>query len=886
MNHVRSISASLATVLFVATGGFFYEANGKNTRPLEQGLQAIKSNAVALLQGGATLGAHRMNVVKTEDAWCESYLDEAYQPIEVSPSPEETTVRSALRAADLKRLAQIYTDTNSRYYKDGQVLARVRTALDGVLDMYQTPAAKAGNWYYWLIGIPGSLGAVGLLLENDLPPPQMERLIQTLDARLGKMVLTGANASWEARNHIYLALLTGNEARLSEAARRVVVDVRYGNDGGVLEDYAYVFHGRIPYAGAYGAGFAQTVASFIYLFNGTPWHIESEKVSLIENLLLEHTRWYITGDRYDIHINGRSYRNPLPAAQTVEALLLLSRCNSPRSAELRAACKALIAQGAGVTVPVASWADELMASDVQESSPSGFRFWSTAEMGAYKTKDFHVGFRQYSDRMQDYEFLTLQGGDGWNLAMGAVWIMRTDGAGSWYDGADLSTDINLEFLPSVTSREGVNPINPIDKGIDHGGFGGNFGTSPFSGGCGWRTGGVSGFILIPPYGDIVARKSLHFFPEGYWAVGSGISATCPPAPGAGHVRTTVLQWRPGSHDIQLQVSGDRTENVSTDSRQMKDVQWIWIDGVGMHFAEPVSVWHRQQNGAVTIWLDHGLAPTDASYAFAVLPHFSLEETMEFSRNPTVEPLQADHLAHVVGTSGEDRMSAVFFEAGSFGSYTVEQPLVLYHETGAKGDVLSLQDPLHTEGRLIVKSKLQGRLTYHDPEVTVQPASNGRSVIEVESKLGRIYRLGTGGEGKQLSPEPREDLAGLYQFKVAAESTPKETVLNFTLPPTWRKDRFRISIHGRQGHHLVYLDEVSDLEVVSENAVRYRWNRALDKESLATSKLNQRSGDFRAWYETDLALAVSYFSIPLFNESGNVVKDPNYVRDKDSPIRQR
>jgi hypothetical protein len=33
-------------------GRFFYEANGENTRPLEQGLQAIKSNAVALLQGG------------------------------------------------------------------------------------------------------------------------------------------------------------------------------------------------------------------------------------------------------------------------------------------------------------------------------------------------------------------------------------------------------------------------------------------------------------------------------------------------------------------------------------------------------------------------------------------------------------------------------------------------------------------------------------------------------------------------------------------------------------------------------------------------------------------------------------------------------------------
>lgn len=56
MNHARSISVSLAAVLFVAAGGFSYAATGEDARLLEQGLQTIKSNAVALLKGGERLG--------------------------------------------------------------------------------------------------------------------------------------------------------------------------------------------------------------------------------------------------------------------------------------------------------------------------------------------------------------------------------------------------------------------------------------------------------------------------------------------------------------------------------------------------------------------------------------------------------------------------------------------------------------------------------------------------------------------------------------------------------------------------------------------------------------------------------------------------------------
>src|SRR5690606_26774511 len=149
------------------------------------------------------------------------------------------------------------------------------------------------------------LGVMALLLEDVLPPDMLKRVIDQISARLEKMVLTGANAAWEARNHVYLALLTHDMDRLSRAAEKVFSDVRYGV--GVNEDFSYLFHGAIPYAGGYGAGFATTVANFVHLFDGTPWAINDEAASILENLLLEHSYWYLPWGRMDMHISGRGY---------------------------------------------------------------------------------------------------------------------------------------------------------------------------------------------------------------------------------------------------------------------------------------------------------------------------------------------------------------------------------------------------------------------------------------------------------------------------------------------------------------------------------------------------------------------------------------------------
>ena len=73
-------------------------------------------------------------------------------------------------------------------------------------------------------------------------PAVRASLEASLTHQLKLMRLSGANAAWEARNHAYLALLQGDSQRLARAADRIFGTVRYSSDGGVREDFSYLFH--------------------------------------------------------------------------------------------------------------------------------------------------------------------------------------------------------------------------------------------------------------------------------------------------------------------------------------------------------------------------------------------------------------------------------------------------------------------------------------------------------------------------------------------------------------------------------------------------------------------------------------------------------------------
>ncbi len=844
-------------------------------------LQIVKDRTVELLAGGSGKGPHRSRAQADLDDRVQRILESARQPLEWDESQDAVFNQHLNRfLGQIQLLAQAWASVG-RFHADPQVLQRALADLDNALEHYNASSPRPGAWYYWLIPIPDKLGAIGLLLEDALPAELRARLEASLAFQLKEMLLSGANAAWEARNHAYLALLQADPARLSRAAERIFGTVRYSSDGGVREDFSYLFHGHIPYAGVYGAGYAETVAQFMYLFDDTYWAPAAERRRLMANLLLEHSRWFIVGGVWDPVVNGRVYGSRRSADAGLAAMLYMTRVGHHQTQLMRSAAVALIHEGMHVRADVAAMADDLEGDSPQPTI--GFRYWYTAELGAWASDDYHIGFRQFSQRVQDYEYLSQTGGEGWNLAYGFTHITRT--GREWFDGDEDHLplrDIDWDRLSGTTSRIGGHPVNDASN-LSQIGHSLNFGRSEIAGGAGLTQGGIAGFELLPVHGDFVARKSLTFFPGGYLAAGSGISSSAADSHG-GPVQTTLVQWVTPDDQEPLLLEG-KSIALSEKPTKLPQVGWCFIDRIGVIPSAPTDLWARRRGRVVTIWIDHGVSPEQAQYAFVVLPATTQGETAVFAKTPTVVLRHTSETAHVVEDHLTGSYAAVFFAAGEAHGFKASAPVVIYATTveddpstaadvgsPGPGGAVAVQDPTHRSATLNITVPIAPASEVIMVDEGLQVVADDRAdrpaplSLQLDPQLGRIYRAGWGTLGASLQRAMRVDMADFYAFRAVAESTPEMAIFTIHLGEEPLRQGYELQLEGHKGHLIHIFDDADIVDRPAPGVVSYLWRHG--QRSATAGDGAQREGDFRLILYTELKMATAYVTIPHFDADGS------------------
>lgn len=150
------------------------------------------------------------------------------------------------------------------------------------------------------------------------------------------------------------------------------------------------------------------------MFDGTPWSVKPVHREIISNLLLEHTRWFLADGKIDLHVNGRTFRVRNRSWNAVlKALLVLSQTNDPRKQEIAETAAAMINAHPDIDLDLTAsgFADRLATRDAK--LPVGFRYWPSAEIGVFRQPGYPISFRQFSNRVQDYEYLMrADGGEG------------------------------------------------------------------------------------------------------------------------------------------------------------------------------------------------------------------------------------------------------------------------------------------------------------------------------------------------------------------------------------------------------------------------------------------------------------------------------------------
>ncbi|MEO0793610.1 MAG: chondroitinase family polysaccharide lyase [Verrucomicrobiota bacterium] len=204
------------------------------------------------------------------------------------------------------------------------------------------------------------------------------------------------------------------------------------------------------------------------------------------------------------------------------------------------------------------------------------------------------------------------------------------------------------------------------------------------------------------------KKTWFFFGNKVVCLGSDIESDVEGYP----VETTIFQNSLAETIEPIIVNGSKVDRFPFDD-VLEDTQPNWVidnRGTGFYFPQatvqltraeqtnPDSNFEESVSGDFTVaWIDHGIAPKQASYEYVLLAATNEEEMKTFTKQPSIAVVQHDSIAHVVHSSEENSTAyAVYspqgakFDSGLVVEVSKQAVFLLKEEEGTLR--LSLADP--------------------------------------------------------------------------------------------------------------------------------------------------------------------------------------------------
>jgi regulation of enolase protein 1 (concanavalin A-like superfamily) len=148
---------------------------------------------------------------------------------------------------------------------------------------------------------------------------------------------------------------------------------------------------------------------------------------------------------------------------------------------------------------------------------------------------------------------------------------------------------------------------------------------------------------------------------------------------------------------------------------------------------------------LTVWMDHGVNPNDASYSYIVLPGKSANEVSEYSAHPDVTILANNSRVQAVketrlGITGANFWLDTGGRAGYITAHTKATVVVREHRDGTM--TVAVADPTHTQSTITVElARTATAVVNQDPTVTVlQLSPTVEFEVDVTATPGRTHTI--------------------------------------------------------------------------------------------------------------------------------------------------
>ncbi|MFG2893035.1 polysaccharide lyase 8 family protein [Streptomyces sp. NPDC048248] len=621
----------------------------------------------------------------------------------------------------LNTMAEAYAQPGTGLTGDAGLAADIITGLDHLATtVYNPTTTRYGNWWEWQIGSPRLLLDTVAILDERLPEGGLTddmraRFLAAVDHFVPDTALGDYTGTSTGANRVDLCRVVALRGVLGRAPAKIALArdalspvFPYVTKGdGLYADGSFVQHTWVAYSGTYGYVLLDGLGRLFTLLRGSDWEVtdparqvifdsvEHAYAPLLHNGLMMDSvngravsRGYLRNDERRIMRSDHFHGHALIAA----VALLGQGASAAERTRWNAMVKGWIERDR--TLPVRTdrqytVADLARIGAIADSDtpaapePVGHRLFPAMDRAVHRRPGWAAGLAMSSDRITYYENGNGENPRGWHTGAGMLYWWGADFGGDQYTDAFWPT-VDPYRLPGTT-------VSTTPLADNEGGGWGE--PKPAARWVGGTTDGEFAAIGQGVRGlasTLTAKKSWFCLADTVICLGAGITAT------DGVPAETIVDNRAlgETGTAALTVDGVRQPGALGATTSFRRAHWAHLAGHGGYVfpgGAPLKAlreartgsWHDINTGSspepltrryLTLWHDHGTDPTDAGYAYLLMPGAGPRTLAARAADRhwlTLLANDGDRQAVAVASLGV--IAANFWRAGSAGPLTSSGP---------------------------------------------------------------------------------------------------------------------------------------------------------------------------------------------------------------------
>ncbi|GAA2206569.1 polysaccharide lyase 8 family protein [Nonomuraea monospora] len=636
---------------------------------------------------------------------------------------------------------------------------------------YNESRRETGNWWHWEIGAPRALMDTAVVMYDATTAEQRSAWIRAVDrfcpnpdrrTNLTDFAETGANRADKALIVALRGIVGADSGRLA-LARDGLSDTRdagrhtlFGHvtsGDGFYADGSFVQHDVVAYTGSYGVVLLQSVATVLGLLGGSAWQVTDPAVRVVLDAVENaYAPWIHDGLMMD-SVRGRAVsrqfnRDHDAGRDAVDAILhLASGAGEPYSTRFRQLAKGWIRRGRfldAADVAATARAAALLSDGTVAAAPRprGHRVFAAMDRVVHRRPSWSFAISLSSRRIAMYECGNGENYRAWYQGDGATYLHLD--LGHYSDGYWPTVDSHRLAGTTVDTRR-------RDPAVSSGGTGTFRPANAWAGGVAADGYGVAGLDLAAPGTTLTARKAWVCLDDAVVCLGAGItSSDGRPIETVVENRATAAALTVGDGWAHLDgVAGYvfPSGSVPRTLRERRTGTWLEInDGPSTKgTADPVT------RDYTTLWFDHGPDPSDAAYAYLVLPLATRERTEGFDGVEILANTGDAQAVRARGRSvgGGELVAAIFWTPGEAGGVAASAPCAVLIRRAAGRITVAVSDPSRTTTTATITLPHPAHhLIEADDTVSVTTGDRPQVTVALTGSAGRTHTavLATGRKG--------------------------------------------------------------------------------------------------------------------------------------------